>query len=68
MVRVSEERGHLLFSVADDGPGTDRQRLQAGADVRDMRDRVEAVGGEFDATTAPRQGTIISGSVPLRTE
>jgi signal transduction histidine kinase len=68
MVRVCEERGHLSFSVADDGPGTDPQRLQSGADVRDMRDRVEAVGGEFDATTAPRQGTIISGSVPLRTE
>jgi signal transduction histidine kinase len=31
-----------------------------------MRDRVEAVGGEFDATTAPGQGTFISGSVPAR--
>jgi signal transduction histidine kinase len=68
VVRLCEERGLLSFSVADDGPGADLQRLQAGADVRDMRDRVEAVGGQFDATAAPRQGTVISGSVPVRTE
>ena len=64
VVRVRSELGRLSFSVADDGPGTDPQRLQAGGDVRDMRDRVEALGGELDATTAVGQGTEISGSVP----
>jgi signal transduction histidine kinase len=66
VVQVCAEAGRLRFSVADDGPGTDPRRLQAGSDVRDMRDRVEAVGGELDATTAPGKGTIISGSVPAQ--
>ncbi len=66
VVRVCAEPGHLIFSVADDGPGTDPRRLHAGGDVRDMRDRVEAVGGELDATTAPGEGTVISGSVPAQ--
>ena len=56
VVRVGAELGHLSFSVADDGPGTDPQRLLAGGDVRDMRDRVEAVGGELDATTTLGRG------------
>ncbi len=64
VVQVRAERSRLSFSVADDGPGTDPQQLQAGGDVRDMRDRVEAVGGELDATTTLGQGTVISGSVP----
>jgi len=42
-----------VFSVSDDGPGVDPQRLRSGADIGNMRDRVEAVGGEFNATTAP---------------
>ena len=65
VVRVGADDGHLSFTVTDDGPGTDRWRLRAGADIQDMRDRIEAVGGVFDATSAPGCGTAISGSVPL---
>ncbi len=65
VVRVSAEGGDLSFSVTDDGPGTEPERLRAGADIQDMRDRVEAVGGEFEATSAPGAGTVISGSVPV---
>ncbi|MEO6467994.1 MAG: hypothetical protein ABIP21_02755 [Acidimicrobiia bacterium] len=64
VVRVRAEMGRVSFSVADDGPGTEPERLQAGDDVRDMRDRVEAVGGELHATTTLGSGTVISGSVP----
>jgi hypothetical protein len=46
--------------------GVDPQRLRGGADIGDMRDRVEAIGGEFDATTAIGEGTVISGWVPAR--
>jgi signal transduction histidine kinase len=65
VVRIGAERGQLSFSVTDDGPGTDAQRLHAGADIGDMRDRVEAIGGEFTATSAPGAGTVVSGSVPI---
>jgi signal transduction histidine kinase len=64
-VRIEGAAGRLSFSVADDGPGTDPRKLQQGADIRDMRDRVEAVGGDFSATTVPGEGTVISGSVPV---
>jgi signal transduction histidine kinase len=66
VVLVHGEPGRLAFSVSDDGPGADPVRLRNGNDVRDMRDRVEAVGGAFEATTAPGEGTVISGSVPAR--
>jgi signal transduction histidine kinase len=66
VVRVHADGENLVFSVSDDGPGVDPQRLRSGADIGDMRDRVEAVGGEFNATTAPGQGTVISGWVPAR--
>jgi signal transduction histidine kinase len=67
VVSLRADTDHLAFSVADDGPGTDPRRLQEGGDIRDMRDRVEAVGGEFDAMTAPGEGTVISGWVPAHT-
>jgi signal transduction histidine kinase len=56
----------LRFSIVDDGPGVDNRRLHQGADINDMRDRVEAIGGEFEATSTPSVGTSIRGWVPAR--
>ena len=66
VVRVDPEPGRLTFSVSDNGPGADPQRFREGNDIHDMRDRVEAVDGDFEATTALGMGTVISGSVPAR--
>jgi signal transduction histidine kinase len=65
-VRLIAEVDRLAFSAADDGPGVDPVRLAQGADVQDMRDRVEAVGGVFEARSAPGRGTVVSGWVPAR--
>jgi signal transduction histidine kinase len=65
-VTLSATIDRLVFSVSDDGPGADPARLARGADIQDMRDRVEAVGGVFEATSAPGQGTVVSGWVPAR--
>jgi signal transduction histidine kinase len=64
VVKIRAESGNLVFSVSDDGPGVDPQRLRSGADIGDMRDRVEAIGGELEATAALGAGTVISGWVP----
>ena len=56
----------LAFSVVDDGPGVDPTRLAHGADIQDMRDRVEAVGGVFEARSALGRGTVVSGRVPAQ--
>ena len=66
VVRVHAEGENLVFSVSDDGPGVDGRRLRSGADIGDMRDRVEAIGGELDATSALGEGTVIFGWVPAR--
>jgi signal transduction histidine kinase len=65
VISLRAEDGQLVFSVADDGPGVDPQRLHAGADIHEMRDRVEAFGGRLDATASPGHGTTIAGCVPV---
>ncbi len=64
-VRLAAEDGRLEFSVIDDGPGVEQHRLLAGADIQDMQDRVEAVGGHFDAVSAVGKGTAVAGWVPV---
>jgi len=64
-VQLHAEPSNVVFSITDDGPGVDPQRLRGGADIRVMGDRVEALGGKFAATAALGEGTTISGSVPV---
>jgi signal transduction histidine kinase len=35
------------------------------AGLTNMRDRVTAVGGELDLASAPGQGAVVTGSVPI---
>jgi signal transduction histidine kinase len=63
-VRVWTDSG-LRFEVSDDGAGfTPSQHGNGG--LRNMRDRIEAVGGRLTIETGPRQGTSVRGLVPLR--
>lgn len=61
----------LLLEVRDDGPGftlaeeTGNGALRCGAGLRNMRDRLEAVGGSLNIDSAPGRGTRIIGIVPL---
>jgi len=64
-VRLWEESGGLLFSVADDGPGFDPALARGGHGYTNMADRLGAIGGAVRWDSAPGRGTTISGSVPL---
>ena len=59
----------LTFEVRDDGPGfavLDPHGSSTGHDgLRNMRDRLEALGGRLTIDTAPGRGTRIIGVVPL---
>ncbi|MDN5751617.1 MAG: histidine kinase [Pseudonocardia sp.] len=57
--------GRLTFDVADTGPGFDTGAVAAGAGLQNMADRIGAVGGSVRWSSAPGQGTTVTGAVPL---
>jgi signal transduction histidine kinase len=56
----------LEFEVRDDGAGFELPLGHYNGGLRNMRDRIEAVGGELRIVSSPGHGTSIRGSVPLR--
>ena len=54
----------LAFEVDDDGPGFTPHRSGNGG-LRNMHDRIEAVGGVLTIDAAPGVGTRVRGFVPL---
>lgn len=57
-VNVRAEQGALAFEFLHDGGGTD-------AELEDLRDRVEALGGRLMISSDARHGTRVTGSLPL---
>ncbi|HET8756499.1 MAG TPA: ATP-binding protein, partial [Solirubrobacteraceae bacterium] len=53
------------FEVRDDGPGFDVEGAD-GRGLRNMRDRIEAIGGWVRIACEPGRGTRVAGAVPLR--
>jgi two-component system NarL family sensor kinase len=69
-VMVAKNGGSLELRVADRGKGFDARTVFApaaatGVGLRGMRDRLELFGGRLELTSAARQGTVISATVPL---
>jgi signal transduction histidine kinase len=54
----------LHLEVRDNGPGFHTDRVH-GRGMRNMRDRVEAIGGAFYLESRPGKGTRVSGTIPL---
>ena len=55
----------LTIVVADDGAGRDGARAGAGAGVRGMRERAEALGGTLHAGPGPEGGWRVEATLPL---
>jgi signal transduction histidine kinase len=65
-VSVSLQRnGDLRFEVRDDGPGFTMNGSNPGSGLVNMRDRIEAVGGELAIRSRPGAGTEIVGRIPV---
>ena len=64
VVRLRGQEGGLTFDVEDDGTGFDTATVTRGAGLINMVDRVEALGGNVDVTSAPGSGTRVAGNVP----
>ncbi len=63
VARTADET--LSLVVADDGAGRAPETTGAGAGVRGMRERAEALGGTLTAGPVERQGWRVEASLPL---
>jgi signal transduction histidine kinase len=61
-VRISFLRGYLSVEVTDDGQGGASYRVGSG--LEGLRDRVEALGGEFRLDSPAGEGTRILAGIP----
>ena len=61
---LSQRPDALEFVLSDDGPGFNLLETIHGRGLTGMRDRLEAVGGRLTITSAPGQGTRVTGRVP----
>jgi signal transduction histidine kinase len=65
-VALAEDDGVLRFRVRDDGRGFDPDTVQRGIGLQSMADRVDAIGGWLDISSAPGSGTTVGGAVPVQ--
>lgn len=63
-IRLNQTRTNLRFEVRDDGPGFTAQNHD-GRGLRNMHDRIEAIGGEITVEANPGNGTRVIGSIQL---
>jgi signal transduction histidine kinase len=64
-VRLWQESDRLRFEVADDGAGFEPSATREGTGLANMRDRLGAVGGSLEISSAHGEGTSLVGTVPL---
>ena len=62
---LQAQNGTLCFTVSDDGTGYDSRRTPMGSGLRNMADRLAALGGRLEARSAPGHGTTITGHLPV---
>jgi signal transduction histidine kinase len=65
IVRLEQQNGLLRFSVEDDGVGFDPAKAKPGSGLRNMEDRLAALGGRFQIGDTPIGGTKIAGEIPV---
>jgi PAS domain S-box-containing protein len=66
-VRLECSGGKIHLSVVDRGQGfeVNNRSPRAGIGIRSMEERLRSLGGQFQITSSPMQGTRIDASLPL---
>jgi signal transduction histidine kinase len=67
-VAVQAQDSTLRFTVSDDGAGFDAAHTPLGSGLRNMSDRLAALGGRLDVRSTPGGGTTVAGHLPLHGE
>lgn len=60
------KRDEIVVTMTDDGPGIDLTKPRAGLGLIGMRERVEAIGGEFHIASQPGSGFLFCARVPAQ--
>ncbi len=63
-IRIWNRGSDLCFEIKDTGYGFEPAGTSEGMGLRNMRERLGAVGGEIDLTSAIGSGTVVSGRIP----
>ena len=64
-VSLAEDGVNVAFTIADDGPGFDPAATTSGTGLRNMSDRLAALGGSCQVDSGPGRGTTITGRIRL---
>jgi signal transduction histidine kinase len=62
---LQAQNGTLRFTVSDDGTGYDTRHTPMGSGLRNMADRLAALGGRLEVQSAPSRGTTLTGHLPV---
>jgi len=62
---LQAQNGTLRLTVSDDGIGYDTSHTPMGSGLRNMADRLAALGGRLEVRSAPSQGTTITAQLPV---
>lgn len=66
VISLVEHGGRLMFTVTDDGRGFDAARTSSSHGLRNMNDRLGAVGGTMTVRSSDGEGTTVAGSILLK--
>ena len=67
-VRLERRDGTLAFRVSDDGKGFDPEATGHGTGLQGIADRLDAVRGTLTIRSAPGEGTVVEGAIPVSGE
>jgi signal transduction histidine kinase len=64
-VRIYRRDGDAVLEIDDDGRGFDLAAPHNGQGIRNLRDRVSAMGGRLDIQSKAGEGTTVQISIPI---
>jgi signal transduction histidine kinase len=62
-VSLAEDGAGVAFTIADDGPGFEPGAATNGTGLRNMSDRLAALGGSCQVDSFPSRGTTVAGRI-----
>ncbi|HYB88343.1 MAG TPA: ATP-binding protein [Streptosporangiaceae bacterium] len=62
-ISLAEDGAEVAFTIADDGPGFESGAATDGAGLRNMSDRLAALGGSCRVDSSPGRGTTVAGRI-----